>query len=135
MKISRLLSITGMIFFASNASAQIATVDIVKGKQAYEKEVMYFYEQNWKAFRAEALREKFISGYQLIKTKADSTGYFNVILITRFADSASFKQVEQNFRPIMKKLSPKGPKMLNDVKRQEFLEFNASYAGSVIIQD
>lgn len=133
--ITQIIFVVALLIFTGKSFSQelpIATVDIVKGKQVYEKEVMYFYEQNWKAFREEALLQKHISGYRLIKTKPDDTGHFTLILITQFPDSTAFKRVEENFRPIMKKLSPKGPRMLNDVKREQFLQFVAGYTGSLV---
>jgi hypothetical protein len=124
-----LLVITGTGHAQSNP---ISTVDVVKGKQKFEKEVMFFYEQNWKAFRDEALRLGHISSYQLIRTATDSTGHFSLILITGYPDSLKFRMVEENFRPIMQKLAPKGPKMLNEVKRNEFLEYLTGFEGEVL---
>lgn len=123
------------VLAGSSVSAQIATVDIVKGKAIYEKEVMYFFENNWKPFREEALRMNYISGYQLLRTLPDSTGLFNVILITQFADSTQFNNVEENFRPIMKRLSPTGPKLLNGVTRKEFIDSATGFSGSVVAEN
>ncbi len=122
----------GMAFSINGFSQTIATIDITRAKQAYEKEAIYFYENNWKVFREEALRLKYISGYQLIRTETDSTGWFDIILITQFADSVQRKKVEENFRPIMNRLSPNGPRMLNDVKRSEFLKPGGSYKGKTL---
>lgn len=105
----------------------ISTIDIVKCSEALEKEALYYYEQNWKAFRAAALDKGFISGYQLLRTPTDSTSHFNLILITEYPDSTSYSQLEENFQSVMKKISPNGPKMLNDVKRSDFLEYVAGY--------
>ena len=121
------LSLTGF-----SQSQHIATVDIVNAKTAYEKEAIFFYEHNWKAFREEALKLGYVSGYELIKAPADTTGWFKIILITHFGDSAQYKKVEENFRPIMSRLSPNGPKMLNDVKRSEFLKPLGSHRGQVL---
>lgn len=116
-------------------NAQIATVDIIKARAQYEKEAMYFFEQNWKPFREEALKLNHISGFQLIKTAADSTGLFNIVLITQFSDSTQFKKVEENFRPIMKRLSPTGPRMLNGVTRKEFIESGSGLTGTIITEN
>jgi hypothetical protein len=124
-----------MAFFCGFAQAQtIATVDITRAKQAYEKEALYFYEQNWKAFREEALKLRYISGYQMIKTAPDTTGWFDIILITHFQDSVQRQKVEENFRPIMTRLSPNGPRMLNDIKRSEFLKPAGSYKGKTVFE-
>ncbi len=121
--------------FHGFSQSSIALINTVKAKQVYEKEVMYFYENNWKAYRQEALKAGYISGYQLIKSRPDSTGLFSVILVTQFPDSITFRNVEENFRPIMQKLSPNGPKMLNALKRNEILQTVGSYEGKVIFED
>lgn len=125
------MRIIGIFFFllgAMYASAQhISTVDIVKGKQEYENEVMFFYKENWEAFRKEALKQKVISGYQLLRTKTDSTGYFTLVLITEYKDSIAFSKSEELFRPIMKKISPNGPRMMNDVPRSSILKYIEGY--------
>jgi hypothetical protein len=126
---------TLVLFFVtmmSAAMAQVTTVDIVRVKGAYEKEALYFYENNWKVFRQMALEEKYISGFDFVKSPADSTGLFTIVLVTQFADDASYKNVESNFRGIMQKVSPAGPKMLNSVTRKEFIVSTTSYGGNSV---
>jgi len=117
-----------MTMISYHGSAQsFSTVDIVKVKSVYEKEAMYFYNENWKAFRKEAYKKGFISGYQILRSATDSTNHFQLILITEYSDSTAFARQEDNFRPIMKSISPKGPKMLNDIPRKEILEYLSGY--------
>src|SRR5690606_7421850 len=71
-----------MICVATGHAQKISTLDIVSIKQQYEKETLFFYEQNWKIFREEALNKNYISGYQLLRTPTDSTDHFHLILIT-----------------------------------------------------
>lgn len=112
-----------MSFVFTNVHAQrIATLDVVRADADYEKEAIYFYEQNWREFRIAALKEGFISGFNLLRTPVDSTNHFNFILITEYPDSARFDASEANFRPIMRKIAPGGPRLLNDVKSKTFLE-------------
>lgn len=111
----------------------IKTMDIVKVNARYEKEALYFYNENWKAFRNEALKKGFISGFEMLRTATDSTNHFQLILITEYADSTSFQNMERNFEPIMKAISPKGPRMLNEVPRKEFLEYIVGYDALSII--
>lgn len=133
IKLKTILCLVFLIYgySASGQQTKLSTVDVLKGKHQYEREIRYFYEHNWKAFRDEALKLKYISDYQFMTTKADSTGSFTIILITEFPDSLSFKNAEENFRPIIRRLSPGGPKMLNDVKRKDMLEFVSSYTTTV----
>lgn len=118
-------AITILLFISSipSFSQKYATVDIVKARLSFEKEVLYFYEKNWKAFREEAKRQKVISGYSLFRSPADSTGYFDITLITEYKNAAAYAQAEEKFGPIMKKISPNGPQYLNATKREEFLKY------------
>jgi hypothetical protein len=50
----------------------------------YEKEAMYFYEQNWKALRDKALKEQVIIGYEMLRSPTDSTNHFDPTLITSY---------------------------------------------------
>lgn len=111
----------------SGWAQKLTTVDIVKIQSQYAKEAAYFYEANWKAFRVEALKQKHISGYELLRTAPDSTGHAYFILLTEYPDSLTYGRREENFAPIMKRISPNGPRMLNDVPRSKFLEYVTGY--------
>lgn len=105
----------------------MSSVDIIECREQYAAEVMYFYTRNWKAFREKALDAGVISGYRFLRTATDSNGIFQLILITEYPDSLTFSQREQNFAPIMRAISPNGPQMLNDVPRQEILQYLNGY--------
>jgi hypothetical protein len=113
--------------YAVLSAQTISTIDVVKVKAQYEKEAMYFYTENWLQFRQSAMKQNVISGYEMLRTATDSVGYFNMVLITEYADSTSFRNMESNFAPIMKRIAPNGPKMLNDVPRTAFLEYVSGY--------
>lgn len=109
--------------------AQVSTIDVVRVKGEYEKEAVYFYENNWKVFREEAMREGYISGFELVKSDVDSVGVMAMFLVTHYKDSASYGGSEKNFGGIIKRMSPGGPKMLNSVVRREFILSAESYSG------
>jgi hypothetical protein len=113
-------------------SQKISTVDIVKINAKFEKEAQYFYEQNWLAFRKEALKQKVIIGYEMFRSATDSTNHFDLTLITSYKNENAYKVSEDKFRPIMSKISPNGPKYLNEVKRQEFLQYVAGSEGKIL---
>jgi hypothetical protein len=113
-------------------SQKVSTVDIVKINSKYEKEAMYFYEQNWLEFRKEAIKQKVIIGYEMFRSATDSTNHYDLTLITSYKDEKAFKVSEDKFRPIMSKISPNGPKYLNEVKRQEFLQYVAGSEGKLL---
>jgi hypothetical protein len=130
------LSILFLICIANAISAQkkqqIVTTDMLSVNQVFEKEAIFFYEKNWKAFRDQALKQKFISGYQLIMSAPDSTGSIQIVLLTMYPDSVSFANSEKNFRPIMKKISPNGPHLLNEINIREKFQYVGGTEGKTL---
>jgi hypothetical protein len=95
-------------------------MDFVKIKDGKKAEAMYFYENNWKLYREEALKRKIIQSYQVMETMPDSLNNFDLILITVYKDSAQYSKSEENFRPLLATLRPNGPVLLNNVKPADF---------------
>jgi hypothetical protein len=113
-----LLLISALAFGQSNPA--ISIMDFVKIKNDQKKEALYFYEHNWKAYRNIALQKGYIKAYQLLTTIADSAAGFDILLITEYTDSLQLKYSEQRFQEIIKKYSPDGPNLLNDLKPADF---------------
>jgi len=130
MKQTLLLFFTIISF--SSYSQKVSTFDIVKVKASFEKEAMYFYNNNWRAFREEALKQKVIIGFEMFKSAIDSTNHFDLTLVTTYKNEKYFAEAEEKFRPIMQKVSPNGPKYLNTIKREQFLQYVAGSEGKVV---
>lgn len=123
-----------LALFTPKSQAQtVSSVDIVKVNSKYQKEAEYFYKENWQAFRKMALEKKIISKYEMMQTSADSTGHYTLILITEYPDSLHYNKREKNFEPIMKSISPNGPKMLNNIDRKQFLQFVDGFDATTIV--
>lgn len=116
-------------------SQKVSTFDIVKVDANFEKEAMYFYNINWREFRKEALKQKVITGFEMYKLAIDSTKHFDLTLVTTYKDEKAYHQAEEKFRPIMKKVSPNGPKYLNEIKREQFLLYVAGSEGKVVYSE
>ena len=80
----------------------------------------FFYENNWKVFRLEALKTGFIKSFKMVSSETDTLGRFNIILLTEYKDSAQYNAREENFGQIMKRISPNGSILLNSLKPREF---------------
>jgi hypothetical protein len=128
----KLFSATLLIAAFSLNAQKVSTFDIVKIKAQYEKEALFFYEKNWKAFRVEALKQKVISNYEMYRSETDSTNHFYLTLITTYKNEITFKDSEAKFRPIMSAISPNGPNYLNALKRNDFLEYVAGSEGKIV---
>ncbi|HEY1053983.1 MAG TPA: hypothetical protein VGE24_02580 [Emticicia sp.] len=123
MKKLTLLLLIGFLFW-QKAHAQKDTyviMDIVKVKNGLWNEAHYFFENNWKVFREEAIKQGIISSYYMLVNKADSVSN-NIVLITEYPDSLTYRKSEENFRPILKKFRPDGPVFLNEKRRDDFMQ-------------
>ncbi len=109
-------------------------LDIIKIKNGLWEEALFFFENNWKVYREDAIKQGIISSYQLLINRADSVSN-NIILITQYPDSLAYVKSEENFRPILKKLRPNGPIHLNEKQRKDFMEIVVFNGYKVWIDD
>lgn len=109
-------------FISVHSQSSIWIADFSKVKNGHRAEMLYYLENNWKLYRDSALAAGHISAYRLLETTADSTGDFDFILLTEFPDSAAYAHREALFEPIMKRLRPTGPILLNGVKIPDIRE-------------
>ncbi|MES1222383.1 MAG: hypothetical protein ABUT20_43215 [Bacteroidota bacterium] len=117
--------IFGILLFVSVSSmaqtkGSISVIDFVKIKNEKRNETLYFYENNWKIYRDSALKNNYIKSYRLLTTKIDSLATFDIMLITEYSDSMQLKLSEERFQKIIKEIRPNGPKLLNDLKPNDF---------------
>jgi hypothetical protein len=110
----------------------ISMLDFVKVKGGKRDEARYFYENNWRAYRAEAVKRGVIDSYEYVEVAAPHNAAFDIILITRYKGEAQFKNSEKAFEPIMKELRPKGPLLKGTFKPDDFREIVYSYTSRSI---
>lgn len=121
-----IIGVTGCVE-APGQAPYATTLDIIECRPGYERECLYFYENNWKLFREEALDRNFISGYQILRTAPDSISAVTLLLLTEYPDSTTFAETEDNFQPLMGELRPDGPDLLNSVSRSEFVAHRTGF--------
>ena len=107
----------------------LETIDFVKIKDGKRDEAIYFYENNWRFYRAEAVKRGVIDSYELIDARSDKDAAFDLILITRYRGEDQFNNREAAFEPIIKQLTPNGPFLKFNSKPDEFRENVSSYQG------
>lgn len=115
------------------AEPTFVTIDYVKVKDGKRDEAMYFYENNWKPYRVEALKRGVIHSYEILESIPDSNAPFDLVLITRYKNRDQHLASEKNFEPILKELRPNGPKMLNTLKPDDFRQSVFVYHGKVLM--
>ncbi len=129
----KVLFVIPFLLISSGVFAQQTTVmlvDIMRINREHKAEAVYYFENNWKPFREEAIKRGVITGYQFYET--DDDGQLEFVLITEFKDEEQFGNVEANFEPILKQLRPNGPVMLNDVKPAAFRETISTKKATVV---
>jgi hypothetical protein len=136
LPVMRILQTILFLFYATWAIAQsghpISQVDFVKIKSDHQAEALYFYENNWKAYRDLAIQNGTIKAYKLLIARTDSLATFDLILMTEYADSIQFKYSEENFGKIIKELRPNGPKLMNSLQPGDFrINVNGKIADNV----
>lgn len=110
----------------------IVKMDMVKVKNDFWKETLFYYENNWKKYRDIALQKGYIQSYQLIKVMPDSLKQWDIILITEYKDKDQESKSEERFNEIIKSVTPNGPALLNSVKPKDFRENLYLAEGSVL---
>lgn len=115
----------------SPATAKIYSVlDFVKIKDGKRDEAMYFYENNWKVYREDALNRGVIHSYELIEASSKDRADFDLILVTRYAGKEKLDNSEKNFEPILKQLRPNGPILKNSLQPADFRQNVFLYNGT-----
>lgn len=114
---------------AAKSDELYVTIDFVKIKDGKRDETMFFYANNWKPYREEALKRGVIHSYELLEPLPATAAPFDLILITRYKSEEQHKNSEKNFEPILKELRPNGPALKNSVKPNEFREIVFEYSG------
>ena len=102
------------------ADETVVVMDFVKIKNGKRDETMFYYENNWKVYREIALKKGFIQSFELLETKSETNGTFDIILITRYKNQEQYKNSEKNFEPILKEIRPNGALLKNDLKPEDF---------------
>jgi len=113
--------------------ALFVTIDYVKIKDGRRDEAMFFYENNWKLYRDEALKRDVIHSYQMLESIPSTTAPFDLILITWYKNEEQHKNSEMNFEPILKELRPNGPKLKNGLGIDEFRQSLFVFRGKALM--
>ena len=97
---------------ASEAILFQEKIKILNGKK---EEAIYYYRNNWEAFRKHAKERRWIQDYSL---KLSSSQEDEFVLETLFADSSQFWQIEKHFKEWA--TARTGPILLNEISPSEF---------------
>ncbi len=101
-----------------NLEDRISTIDFVQILGNNKEEAVYYYENNWKVLRVQAVKQEYILSYQLLETPSTPDSPFNLILITTYANQKQYDKREENFGELIKKRGEL--KLINSKNPSEF---------------
>jgi|GEM_PF-6924068 hypothetical protein len=104
-----LLSCSAARVQLAQPSKSVWAVDFVRTRPGQSARYLVSVHQNWARARNYAQRAGYILSYKAYLTRADSAGDFDVLLLTEYADSASYARREENFDKIFKQYLPVRP--------------------------
>jgi len=96
----------------------ICTIDFIKIQNQHRAECIFYYENNWKVLRVQAIQKEYILSYQLLETPSTPDSPFHFILITTYANKQQYDKREKNFGELIEKRGEL--KLLNSKKPGEF---------------
>ena len=96
---------------------RVYMMDYVKILNDNVKETLFYYENNWKVLRDNAMKQGIIQSYSLL-FNPDSEVDFDLILVTVFKNKEDYDKSEERFKPLLE--AKGGRTLLNDKQPKEF---------------
>lgn len=103
--------------FSQNKPQQ-SSIDFVTVLNNNHVEALYYYQNNWKALRAAAIKNDYIASYQFIEIEPSEDTPFNFILVTTYSNQEQYEKRETHFQSLIK--SSGGLKLLNGIEPKDF---------------
>ena len=97
---------------------KISTIEFVQVQNGNKSEARYYFENNWKALRVNAMKKNYIHRFQLLETEHSEEAPFDFMLMTTYTNKEQFDQREANFGELIE--ASGGLKLLNDKQPKEF---------------
>ena len=98
----------------------ISTLEFVGVIDGHRNEAKFYFENNWKFLRIEAIKKGYIDSYELLISDSEDREIFDILLMTTYRDQKQYKNREKHFAEIMKENEERGLKLLNKLKPKEF---------------
>ncbi|GAB5475314.1 MAG: hypothetical protein Mars2KO_34130 [Maribacter sp.] len=97
---------------------KVSTMDFVQVLNGNKAEALFYYVNNWKVLRENALEKGFIHSYQLLETPRGEGEPFELLLITTYKNQKEYERSEDRFDVL---IAEKGPlHLMNGKKPGEF---------------
>lgn len=97
---------------------KITTIEFVEILNNNKEEAFFYFQNNWKVLRDNAVKKKYIHSYKFLETPKSDEAPFQIMLITTYLNKEQYELREDHFQELIKE---KGElKLLNDKKPAEF---------------
>lgn len=97
---------------------KISTVETVEVLNNNKAEAIYYFKNNWKVLRDNAIKKGYIHSYSLMETTYGEETPFHIILITTYSNKEQYEKREIHFKELID--SHGSLRLLNDKKPGEF---------------
>lgn len=107
----------GLLGYSQNNS-KVSSIDFVQVLNENKAEALYYYRNNWRILREAALKQKYISSYNLLEIEPSEATPYHFILITTYANNEQYDNREKHFQDLIE--SSGGLKLLNEKEPKDF---------------
>lgn len=114
-----------LVYIIANGYSQeverVSTVEMIEVLDNHMPEALYYYENNWKMLREDALKKGYIYAYQLLFLDEMDTAQYDLILITTYSNKQQYDLREVHFSGLIEQRGEL--KLLNDKQPGDFRKF------------
>lgn len=112
-----LLMMSAMSLSFAQTDQTRSTIEVVEVLNGNTAEALYYFENNWKQLRIQAVKEGYIRDFQLLVQK-QAEGPDHILLITTFFNQDQYDNREENFKLLIGRMD--GLKLMNAKKPRNF---------------
>ncbi len=98
------------------------TIDFVKVKPGMFETAIRYFDAGWRPARDEAVKQGAIAGFHLVTSEQAAGQAWDIMLITEYRDQASYEAREAFFGPLLKKMLPNGPPVIDGIAKKDMYE-------------
>ncbi|MCO7225807.1 hypothetical protein [Pleionea sp. CnH1-48] len=122
MRIDKLLCLICAVSIGNvlASDTMLSVTNYVQVKDKHFAEARYYYQKNWLKLRQAAVAEGMIHSYRLTEIAPEEEVPFQLVLETVFRDQQQYDAAEKNFRRLIDRMQPNGPRLLNELKSKQF---------------
>lgn len=104
---------------SDESEASTCTIDFVKVLNNRKEETLFYYDNNWKKLREEAIRKGYIRSFHLLINESSEEDY-DIMLLTEYGTPEQYDLKEEHFSELIDARQSGGRKLLNEYQPADF---------------